>query len=536
MQIHVLGSVRRWRVLGALGLTLGLACAPLASCNSSSSQPPELAATEDATRAETAPDTGPEVAARDASDASDAADVEAEPICVPMLDEAGSGASVSPDALSFGTMGLVPCGGQGTPLTTTLANTTCAPFTWTATLTTGSMYYAVSPSMGTLMPGETVTVQVTPNGIPMTSSVAAGLYDGTLSINTNAPNDGTHAVPLHMTAQGVILATTLVGSSIGFGSVAVGDTGTAQLTVENNGNVSVTPALVTTTKAFTVSTVSAIAGGASATPTITFAPAAVQPYTDTLSMSVPSGTVLCGAVPGAISLSGTGQTGVSVSSTSLDFGPVNCGAAAAPYKTLTIANTGAAATFTPTLTDGVNYTLTDGSGNAIASGSSQTLGPSATIRVVPNAITAPASTAANAFGDTLTITTTASGDTPHTVMLLETAQGAVFTLSPPNVTVNVSGTNSTFVGFTVANTGNYSAGYTLVAAPAAEFSTNLTGGTLGAAGTASASETGQLTCTGAPLNDAGEGSQVLGTLTLTPASGSVLCADPPSPMPLSVTN
>jgi hypothetical protein len=473
---------------------------------------------------ETAPETGPDVA-----------DVEAEPTCVAMLDEAGSGAILTPDSLSFGTGGLVPCGTQATPLTLTLSNTTCASFTWTSSLSSGASY-TVSPAMGTLAPGVTQPIQITPSAIPTTSSVSAGLYDGTLSIMTSAANDTTHLVPLHMTAQGVILTTTVTGNAIAFGGVAVGETGTSQLTIANSGNISAPVTFSVTTPAFKVSSVPAITASNAATPTVTFSPTAVQAYTDTIVTSVPTGTATCAPMPTNIALSGSGTTGVSVSPTLLPFGLVFCGGTAAAYQTLTITNSGPTATFTPTFMSGASYTLTDGAGNAIPAGQPQTLGATATIRVVPNAITIPSPTTVNGFGDALIISTTATGDVAHNITLTETAEGAIFTLSPPDIAVTVGGTASAFEGFTVSNTGNYAAAYTLTATPSGSFSSNIPGGTLGAMGTGSATQTGTLTCTGAPLNDAGQGSQVLGQLTLTPAVGAVLCQDPPSPMPLSVSN
>ena len=45
------------------------------------------------------------------------------------------------------------------------------------------------------------------------------------------------------------------------------------------------------------------------------------------------------------------------------------------------------------------------------------------LTLTPKQIPASSSTAADAFADTLTITTNISGDTPHNVQLHETAQG-----------------------------------------------------------------------------------------------------------------
>jgi hypothetical protein len=122
-------------------------------------------------------------------------------------------------------------------------------------------------------------------------------------------------------------------------------------------------------------------------------------------------------------------------------------------------------------------------------------------------------------------------DTPHTVTLHETAQGAIFTMPGP-ITTSASGV-SVFETFSVGNTGNQSAGFTLTVVttqgPTNTFTSNLLSGTLAPQTTAP----GTLTCVG-PDSDAFE--QFLGTMTLTPASGAVLCGDVPPATELSVSN
>jgi hypothetical protein len=116
---------------------------------------------------------------------------------------------------------------------------------------------------------------------------------------------------------------------------------------------------------------------------------------------------------------------VGVSTTALAFGDVSCGTTAAA-KTVVVTNTGkSAVTFTATLALGGRspYTVSPASGTVAANGK-------ATLTVTPEAIPAR-NLATEAFDDTLTIKTNASGDTPHAVALTETAAGAMLYLLDP---------------------------------------------------------------------------------------------------------
>ncbi|MGH7297001.1 MAG: hypothetical protein ACRELB_18830, partial [Polyangiaceae bacterium] len=385
-----------------------------------------------------------------------------------------------------------------------------------------------------------------PNAIPNTSAVTPDLYEGTVNITTTAPGDTSHPIQLHMTAYGAILASQEFGGTLSLGQVAIGKTGSAQFSVANTGNADTTVSFSVGSVFFTVGGGDAGAPGAfdvpanqPVAPQVTFSPVQVQPYVDAITATVGAATPLCANPPGNISLTGSGTTGVAVSPGTLDFGRVECGQAAAPFQNVTITNTGAAITFTPVLGQGSNssYTLADGSGAPLAQGVAVPLGAAsaATIRVIPKAIVKPATTAANGFGDTLTITTTGAGDSPHAVTLSETAQGTVFTLSPATIATTANPGVTVFQNFTVGNTGNEAASYTLNVAttqgPSTTFSSNLPGGNLGP----QATQPGVLSCVGPPAVEGGT-FQALGTMTLIPASGTILCADPPPPMPLSVTN
>jgi len=449
----------------------------------------------------------------------------------------GAAAEVAPVSLAFGTGGLVNCGSQAQSQPVTIKNNSCSSFTWMGTLTSGSTYYQLSPNMGTIPAGGTQVVQVIPAAIPSAGGeVSQNFYGGTVAITTSAPGDSSHVVQLNMSGQGVILKISLTSQAVAFGGVSIGQTGSSQFSVTNVGNVATTVSFATGSAAFSVTPSFSIGANEAKAPVVTFSPTMVQPYQDSLITSVPQGTPLCAALPPTIALSGSGTTGVAVQPTNLSFGPVQCNQPAAAFQTVTITNNGAATTYTPTLNLGVNspYTLADSNGTPLVLGTAVVLGAgpsSATIRVVPNPVKTPSSTAPDALADTLVITTTSASDQPHNISLHETAQGAILTLAPTAVTVNSAVV--AFQSYTVGNTGNYSAGFTITAAttqgPANTFTANLTSGTLssGVGGT----QSGQLTIQPPPM-----GSQYLGTLTLAAAPGAILCQDLPPATPLSVTH
>ncbi|MDB4933293.1 MAG: hypothetical protein JWP87_265, partial [Labilithrix sp.] len=149
-----------------------------------------------------------------------------------------------------------------------------------------------------------------------------------------------------------------------------------------------------------------------------------------------------------------------VSPGSLDFGLVECGTSAAS-KTVKITNAGLTAfNWTATLANGTHYTLDAASGIVAANSS-------ANVVVSPGMIPATSDVSPNLYGDTLTITTTAPGDDPHVVDLLETAHGAILSQSKGaidfgSVLVSSPATST----FTVSNSGNAPATVSFTTSPA----------------------------------------------------------------------
>jgi hypothetical protein len=233
---------------------------------------------------------------------------------------------------------------------------------------------------------------------------------------------------------------------------------------------------------------------------------------------------------------------------------VNCLSQAA-YQTFTITNTGPSpihitptfglGPFTPyTLADDSN--LDDGGAPTIVPGQQYpiTIAPGSSspnnvlrIRVIPKPILRPANTAADAFADTLTISTDANGDAAHVVALHQTAQGAILTYAPSAIaSTDTTADHVTFQNFTLSNTGNYAVSYTINAfttktgspgnspnfvinLPAPNSLQQLFGG---------AAQNGVLS-----TRSTIDKSQALGYIEVLPADGSLLCSDPPPHMPIS---
>jgi hypothetical protein len=533
MHTHTRLARLRWRAVVGVVVALVFPAVMVTveeACSSSSAPPPELGSFDtgipDTYKAP--PEPKPEPPPEPTPEAG----------CMPLDD---GGAVVTATELTFGDAGFVSCQSQALPQNLNIDNNTCAPITYTTTLTTGSAYYAVTPATGTIPALSSQTLTINPNPIPQISLTTQDLYEGALSIGTSAPNDPGHIVQLHMTAYGAVIASTQFGQPLSFNGVQVGNTATLPFTINNTGNAPAPVSLQVASQFFSVADAGTaaftIAGGQSEIVNVRFAPTAVQSYTDTITTTVAQGTPLCSAPPGTIPLTGAGTTGVSVTPSALPFGNVNCGSAAL-FHTGTIMNTGPAITYTPKFTTGTNYTLADNVGNPITPGAVVPLGAgaNAVIRVIPNTITSPASTAVGAFNDTLNITTTAQNDSLHTVQLQETAQGAVLTMPGPiNVTANGTTMSQQFVVGNALGNGTNPVSFTLVvqttSGPSNTFTLNQTSFSL--APGASVSPT---LITIGPNSDAM--TEFQGTMTLVPAmdGGAVLCAPVPPPTDLSVVN
>ncbi len=454
----------------------------------------------------------------------DAGDV----LCAPLPSAAtlsGTGTtgsvSYSPVALDFG---AVNCGTTAAAQTITFSNSGNQGYTVTPSLGKGAssaFTFSLSPSSGVAaQDGGTVVITVTPKPIPQSSAVTPNLYGDTLTVTTDVSGDSAHSIPLRESARGAIFS--ISSGSLGFGSVPVGVTASSQFTVSNSGTQqgTLTFAPVQPTL-FSLPATLTLTGGTSSSENARFTPMAVMAYSDMASVGVTSSTVLCAPLPfTTLSLSGTGSAGnvVAVSTSALTFGAgglVPCGTQASA-KTFDVTNN-SSQTLTFSFTLGADaaspYTVT-GPGTLAP-------GASGTVTVTPKPIPSTASVAADGFADSLTVAATGGPvNETHVVELHQTAQGAILSFNPTGLNFSGSGTKN----FTVNNTGNLAAPYTLTVGGtnSGDFSVTPTSGTAAANGSVASS----VTFSKPLLSGARSGNVAMSTNV-------ARCAPLPSPMTLS---
>lgn len=386
----------------------------------------------------------------------------------------GGGPVVTSSSLAF----LANCGGTA-PKTQSfmVENNGTANFTWFmgAPSGPGAAQYTVtaSPPPGLLIPGASATVTVAAQSVPSPApNPAPSAFAAQLAITTDVPLDPTHVVSLGLTPLGDQLSFSTLGP-VRFGQVPVETMLSQPFTLTNSANPGSPPASVS----FGIGGAGAggyqtpaplvnLAPGAAASENIVFFPTSDESYIATLGALTLD--ALCTPLPTPLQLSGTGtQAVVSVSAATLSFGTdpndplglVNCGATGLGHS-VTVSNVGNQAFEITNLSLGHGetspFTL---SGAATTLPATVPIGGSTTLVITPSPI--PENVAnpndATAFADTLTITTNAALDTPHSVQLVMQARGAVIAntslaTSWPFGTVTF-GSIGTFTS-TIQNTGN----------------------------------------------------------------------------------
>jgi hypothetical protein len=437
--------------------------------------------------------------------------------------------------LYFGDKGFVNCGKQAPEKTLVLNNPTNDIINFEAKLTSGDKYYTVNPLKGGVPIRGTAVIKIVPAAIPQTSAITPDLYAGTLELKTSPAQPPT-IIRLHQTARGAII-TTAVQNPLNFGAVKIGTPTALPITLTNEGNASVTANLSVGMAAYRIDGAQSasveLAPGATVGKDVTLNPTTTGEYADTLSIKYNADAVHCQPPPSSVNLRGQGTATAGVSPGSLNFGQVDCGTSA-DFQTVTISST-IAMKFTATLGKAeTHFTLADSNGVAIPSGGEVSM-PAAstfTLRVIPNRIRIPASTAPGAFNDTLTITTDVPGDTPKNVNLQMTARGAIFAFNPTQVVRSGTINQSANDVIALVNSGNAAAPYTLTI-------TNKEGFPPAPAGTfviSPSSGTAQVGTTQATLTTnlpSAFNTTYHGALALSAGTGAVLCADLPPSVPLT---
>jgi hypothetical protein len=239
----------------------------------------------------------------------------------------GSGVvSISPASLSFGSQ-LVGTTSAAQVATLTNNQSTALTISNIGFTGTNSGDFAQTNSCGTsVIAGGTCTISVT------FDPTASGSRSATLNVTDNAGNS-----PQTVSVTGTGIApVTLSATSLSFGTVLVGASGTAPaVTLTNNQTVSLTNINISVTGAVfsQVNTCgSSIGPGAKCTITVTFTPKAAGSQTG--SVNIADSAI---GSPQTISLKGSGELPVTLTPATLAFGTQTVGTTSAP-KTETVAN------------------------------------------------------------------------------------------------------------------------------------------------------------------------------------------------------
>ena len=276
---------------------------------------------------------------------------------------------------------------------------------------------------------------------------AAGALSGSLTITSNDPTNPTMTVSLNGTGSTAAVGQLQdVPSSLSFGSVSVGSSGTKQITLSNTGNAAVQiTSIAAAGTGFSVNGLTVpytLNPSATATLNVIFAPTTGGSVSGNI-------TVISDAngSPLKIPVSGTGlQAGLSVTPSSFAYGSVVDGQTKS--QTFTITNTGGSSlTISQLAISGAGYSL-----SGLTTPASLAAGANTTF----SAVFAPR-TAGNLAG-TVTVSSNAA-NSPATISLSGTGVASTVTLSanPTGLSFGnvVAGSSSTKT-VTLTNSGNSS--------------------------------------------------------------------------------
>jgi hypothetical protein len=353
--------------------------------------------------------------------------------------------TVGPDPLNFNS---VACGSTAAAQPVTITNGYAFAITYTAALTAGT-YYGLSSMSGSVPANGQASITVTPKPIPAIASTAAGAFDDTLTVTTNAPATSPFVIPVDETASGAILKLTMANTS--FGPVAAGTTGTLPFTVTNSGNLAapltLTPGGAGYGAVFTSSS-TAGAGGGTSTGNATYSPQSLGDTSGSLTVSTTA--VQCGTPLGAVTLSADGTSPVATYSATPLTPSATCGSGAGAQVSLTVSNT----TTTGNTLDLSNVKSVNGDFTVVSFPATIAAGSKGAIVIEVNPVIG--TTAAGSYTDTLEFTTNELGNPTHSVTVDVTVNGANFIFSAGG-TQDITTCGVTTPSYTIENTGNMAA-------------------------------------------------------------------------------
>jgi uncharacterized metal-binding protein len=335
-------------------------------------------------------------------------------------------ADIEVQALAFGD---APCGGEPPAAqVVTLRNGGGRTLHWSAVMRFTPSFAIEGANGGSLAPGDSIDIVVAPRSVASTVAAGQSLND-VLLVEHDDPSRGPYELPVTMTAQGasIDLSTTVVD----FGAIPVGAPAPAvPIYVTNTGTTSAQVRLVTpdgspfsATFAGGPDAVELAPGATLADALAGFTPAALAPANARATVEVTG--ALCGGPIPPIQLRGHGTASeVLVSPAHPSTSATPRAGSTALAQPLFIANTSDEYLEWSAALDagGDSRYSVSPSGGLIAPGDSQVLSISS------EAIPAIADMDPAAYAETLTVTTSAPGDVPHTIQLAQRARGVVIAI------------------------------------------------------------------------------------------------------------
>ena len=350
----------------------------------------------------------------------------------------GAQISLSSSAVQFGTVSIGSTGNANLAI----SNTGGSDLSISVISITGPEFGLTGISTPkTISAGQSVPVALT------FKPTAAGALSGSLTITSNDPTNPTMTVSLNGTGSTAAVGQLQdVPSSLSFGSVSVGSSGTKQITLSNTGNAAVQiTSIAAAGTGFSVNGLTVpytLNPSATATLNVIFAPTTGGSVSGNI-------TVISDAngSPLKIPVSGTGlQAGLSVTPSSFAYGSVVDGQTKS--QTFTITNTGGSSlTISQLAISGAGYSL-----SGLTTPASLAAGANTTF----SAVFAP--TTAGSLAGTVTVSSNAA-NSPATISLSGTGVASTVTLSanPTGLSFGnvVAGSSSTKT-VTLTNSGNSS--------------------------------------------------------------------------------
>ncbi len=361
---------------------------------------------------------------------------------------AGATLTVNPGSINFGNDAI----GNAADQTVTLTNSGSASVTITqiSAAGTGFSFTGITTPM-TLAAGQSA------NFTAVFDPTTTGVDTGSISIVSSA-SDPTVALTGTGT-QGALFANP---TSVNFGSLLVGSSGSVPITLTNSGTASVTISAASASGAgFSISGLTVpvtINAGQNTSVTAKFAPTTAGSATGSISI-----TSNAPGSPMAIALNGTGtaaQPQLTISPASIAFGNVNVGSSSP--QTVTLTNTGnAALTISAASASGTGFTMSGlpipitinaGANTSFTAQFAPTTAGSATgnISITSNAPGSPASIALSGTGSQGTLTANPSSVNFGSVLVGGNTSQSITLTNSGTASVTISAASASGTGFSIS--------------------------------------------------------------------------------------